>query len=210
MSDTGYYVAPDDGPGPGVLLLHSWWGLTPFFKTTADRLSDEGFSVLVPDLNFGSTFDDPVAAQRHLAEADADRLARLTLSAAALLQEKAETSRIGVLGLSMGGSLGLWASVRLPDVISAVVTLYGAQTIDFAGSEAAYQLHFADDDHLVSADDAAFLEATIGLVDRPVEVFHYPGTTHWFFESDRPAYQPEAAAAVWERSVAFLGAHLGG
>ncbi len=210
MSDTGYYVAPDDGPGPGVLVLPSWWGLTPFFKGTADRLSELGFSVLVPDLNFGATFDDPLAAQMHLAAADADRLARLTLSAAALLHEKAAPGRIGVVGLSMGASLGLWASVRMPDVISTVVSFYGAQTIDFAGSEADYQLHLAADDHLVSDDDAAFLEATIRLVDRPCEVFRYPGTTHWFFEADRPAYRPAAADLAWERTVAFLTARLGG
>ncbi len=210
MSDTGYFVAPPARPGPGVLLLPSWWGLTPFWRRTADRLSDEGYSVLAPDLNFGTVFDDPEAARRHLADADADRLARLTVTSAALLAEKAAAGRIGVVGFSMGASLGLWASVRMPDVIGAVVAFYGTQSIDFDGSEAAYQLHLADTDDLVSDDDAAFLEATIGLVGRPLEVFRYPGTSHWFFEADRPSYQPTAARRAWERTLRFLDAHLGG
>jgi carboxymethylenebutenolidase len=36
--------------------------------------------------------------------------------------------------------------------------------------------------------------------------FHqYAGTGHWFFEPDRAdAYQPEAAALAWARTLAFL------
>jgi dienelactone hydrolase len=35
--------------------------------------------------------------------------------------------------------------------------------------------------------------------------FSYPGTSHWFFESDRPvAFHREAAASAWKRTLAFL------
>ena len=34
-----------DGKGPGVLVLHAWWGLKPFFKQFCDRLAKEGFPV---------------------------------------------------------------------------------------------------------------------------------------------------------------------
>ena len=40
---------------------------------------------------------------------------------------------------------------------------------------------------------------------RPVTFHHYPGTGHWFFESDRAdAYHEEAAELAWERTLAFL------
>ena len=40
--------------------------------------------------------------------------------------------------------------------------------------------------------------------------FHrYPGTRHWFAESDRPAAYDKAAAEIaWDRTVSFLHAHL--
>lgn len=210
VTDAAYFVGPTDEPGPGVLLLHSWWGLTTSVKQTADRLADEGYTVLAPDLNFGPTFTDPEAARRHLARADADRLAALTLASARIVRERsADPGRpIGVVGFSMGASLGLWASVRIPQAIGAVVAYYGTQSIDFAGSESAYLLHLAEHDDLVSDDDAAFMEATMALEHRPVEVARHPGTRHFFSEEAADAHDPEAAAAAWERTLAFLDEHL--
>ncbi len=205
MSDSAYFVSPETG-GPGVLLLHSWWGLTPFFRRLADRLADEGFAVLAPDLNFGATFSDPVPARIHLADADAGRLASLVLAGIGILAEKAE--KVGIVGFSMGASLGLWASIRRAADVDAVAAFYGTQSIDFAGARAAYQIHLADDDDLVSDDEAALMQATIGLEGLPVEVFRYPGTRHWFFEADRAEHDHDAADVAWTRLAHFLAARL--
>ena len=43
---------------------------------------------------------------------------------------------------------------------------------------------------------------------RTVELIRYPGVKHWFFEPDRPTFDPDAAAAAWERTTAFLREHL--
>jgi len=45
----GYLGVPQRGHGPAVLVLHAWWGLTPFFKSVCDRLASEGFVALAPD-----------------------------------------------------------------------------------------------------------------------------------------------------------------
>ncbi len=208
VSDSAYFVMPPDGPGPGVLLLHSWWGLTPFFRRLADRLADRGFTVLAPDLNLGETFEDQEAAQRHLAEANANHLARLVLDSATILGERSAGPRIGAMGFSMGASLALWASVRLPAAFAAVSAFYGTQSIDFAGATAAYQVHLAGTDHLVSEDDAVFMEATMSLEELPVEVHRYDDAKHWFFEEDSTAFRPDDAALAWERTVEFLSRWL--
>src|SRR4029077_2694938 len=64
---TGYLVAPTTGQGPGVLVLPAWWGLTPFFGEPCDRLADEGFVALAPDLHGGRTADKPDEAEALLA-----------------------------------------------------------------------------------------------------------------------------------------------
>lgn len=210
MGDSAYFVAPTEGRGPGVLLLHSWWGLSSFFRELADRFADEGYTVLAPDLNFGKLFDDRGEAQDHLLDANPDRLARLTLTSAKLLQEKADdpTRPIAVVGYSMGASLGLWASVRIPETVGAVSAFYGTQSIDFAGARASYQVHLAEQDPMVVSDEAALMEATISLEELDIESFTYPGTGHWFFEADRPEFQPEAASLAWDRTLRFLGTSL--
>ncbi len=207
MSDSAYFVAPTSGPGPGVLLLHSWWGLTPFFRRLADRLSEEGYTVLVPDLTAGETFSDAEEARDHLADLDADRLASLTLTAAHLVREKAQDPNepIAVVGFSMGASLALWASVRLPESIGKVVAFYGVQSIDFAGSSAKYQLHLVDDDDLVSEDEAVFMQATMGIENLDVEVHRYPDVSHFFFERDQATHDEAAARQAWQRMLEFLG-----
>ncbi len=206
MKDAAYFVSPTSGPGHPLLLLHSWWGLDSGVRRMADRISDEGHTVLVPDLLTGETFDDAQAAEAHLKSLDVDRLASLTQASVHLVREKGadRDAPVSIVGLSMGASLGLWASIRIPEAVSRVVSFYGTQTIDFTGAQAAYQLHFADSDELVDPDEASFMEATIGLSGAPVEVHRYPGTMHWFFEEGGGAYEPGAAELAWDRLEAFL------
>jgi carboxymethylenebutenolidase len=181
--------------------------LSAFFRRAADRLAELGYTVLVPDLNQGALFENAEAAQEHLGDADANRLARLTLDSAMLVQEKSSNPAepISVVGFSMGASLGLWASIRLPDTVGAVAAFYGTQSIDFLGARAAYQIHLAGEDHLVDTDEAVLMEATMSMEGLSVESFRYPGTRHWFFEADRPEYDSAAADLAWERLIRFLG-----
>lgn len=199
-TSSAYYISPAP-PGPGVLLLHSWWGLNSFTKKLADRLADEGFTVLAPDLFLGQTPADQVAAEATLRAADPNHLAATTLSALGVIARQSPS--IGIIGLGMGGSLGLWASVRVPDLIDRVVSFYGTQNIDFAGSRSAYLVHLAEQDPWVTSDDAAFMQATMSLEGLSVELIDYPGTTHGFFEQGIN-YNGESAELAWERTLAFL------
>ena len=113
-----------------------------------------------------------------------------------------------MVGFGMGGSLALWASVRLPDVVGAVVSFYGSQQIDFAGAKAAYLIHLADEDEFITDDEAAFMEATMRLEELDVEVIRHPGTRHGFGEPDGDTFDPGAFDNAWGRSVEFLEKRL--
>lgn len=212
QAGTAYVVAPESGRGPGVLVLHAWWGLTPFFKTVCDRLADEGFVTLAPDLNLGRQAHTPDDAEALLASMDPNRVADLVLSSAATLRSLPITTDdpIGVVGFSMGASWALWLSGRAPQQVKAVVAFYGTQDIDFEGTQSAYLGHFAEHDEFEDDDTVAFLQAQLRLLGREVEFHTYPGTGHWFFEEDRlAAFDPAAARQAWDRTTHFLRRHLG-
>src|SRR5260221_7208861 len=51
----GYLATPDAAAGPGVVVLHEWWGLTEPIRQACDRLAEAGFGALAPDLYRGKT-----------------------------------------------------------------------------------------------------------------------------------------------------------
>src|SRR3990172_1734499 len=58
------YLAVREEGGPGVLVLHAWWGLKPFFKQVCDQLAEQGFTALAPDMYQGriaTTIDEAEA-----------------------------------------------------------------------------------------------------------------------------------------------------
>lgn len=204
MRELVYFVQGDQGDGPGVLLLHSLWGLTSSVKGLCDDLAGHGFTVVAPDLNFGELPETTHEGLEHLQKASPDRLASLVLTSAQLLEARTLDGPIGVVGFGMGGSLGLWASVRLAEVFGAAVSFYGAQQIDFSGSRSSYLIHLAELDDFITDDEAAFMEATIGLESRPVDVVVYPGTRHGFCEPDGETFDPDAFDLSWRRTIDFL------
>ena len=50
FAGTGYLALPAGGAGPGILVLHAWWGLTDHVRHVCDQLATEGYLALAPDL----------------------------------------------------------------------------------------------------------------------------------------------------------------
>ncbi len=206
-STTAYADVPRSGRGPGVLLLGSWWGLSDALKDRVNQLADAGFTAIAPDL-LGTVATDDDHGRRLLAEADPNQLVAGVQSCADALSRMPATpdAPIAVVGLSMGGSLGLWYSERFPDRVSAVVSFYGSQQIDFTETRADYQLHLVEGDPMVDDDEVVLMAASIGLAGRHVERFDYAGVSHHFAEPGTPSYDPDAAELAWSRSIDFLRA----
>jgi len=207
---SAYLVVPDEGPGHGVLVLHSWWGLDAATKGVVERLADAGYTALAPDLLGGIRPQDADAARDALAETDPNATAALVLSSVVALRAHSAvpTGPVAVLGFSMGASWALWLGTRQPDSIDAVVAYYGSQDIDFEALSSPVLGHFAEDDPFVTDDQLVEMQAHLLLLDKHVEFHRYEGTGHWFAE-DTPIGPADAAAAslAWERTLAFLAEH---
>ncbi len=203
---TAYLALPAGDTGPGVLVLHGWWGLTPFFRDVCDRLAAAGFVALAPDFFAGETADTAEDAESLLAAASPDQLAHLSRSSLVTLRDVPGTpdGPVGVLGFSMGASMALWLAARVPEEVAATAVFYGVQDIDMADATCAFLGHFAEDDPLVPDDDLTLLEADLHLLGRSTEFHRYPGTEHWFFEQDQPQFDEAAADLAWDRTLDFF------
>ncbi|MEX0768587.1 MAG: dienelactone hydrolase family protein [Microthrixaceae bacterium] len=202
-----YLVQPDSGPSHGVLLLHSWWGLTRSVKDVVESLADNGHTVLAPDLLGGVVPDDAEEAQQLLAESDPNATAALIMSSlVALRANTADPQRpVSVVGFSMGASWALWLATRLPLDVDAVVAYYGCQNIEFDDLAAPVLGHFAQSDPLVTEDDLVEMHSRLLLSEKSFELHRYEGTSHWFAESGVEGhFNASAAELAWQRTMEFL------
>lgn len=204
---------PEAGAGPGVLVLHAWWGLTPFFKTVCGRLAREGFVALAPDLYHGVTASTDDEAKRLRFELDCDTVRRKVAAAVHSLckHPAVRGPSLGVVGFSLGAYLALRLARSNPDDVRAVVVFYANEGGRFDGAQAAFLGHFAANDGCwLGARAVASLETRLRAAGCEVTFHTYEGTRHSFFEADRSeAYAAEAAGLAWERTVEFLRSKLG-
>ncbi len=214
---SAYLAVPEGGSGPGVLVLHAWWGLTDVFKRVCDRLAEAGFVALAPDLYHGKTTTSVEEAEALGAALDQDveRWRGDIAGAMQFLRQHDAThlaggrGKLAFVGFSLGDAYALDMSVRMSDQIAAVVVFYGSYPgLDYRRASAAYLCHFAEDDPFEPAESVAQMEQELQAAGRPVTVYTYPGTKHWFFEDNRPEYDAEAARLAWERTIAFLHERL--
>jgi len=205
----GFLVVPSSGKGPGVLVLHAWWGLNDTIRSFCARLADFGFVAFAPDLYSGKVASDIAGAQALAKALDANHVqAKAQVAEAAqFLAAQAEpaSSGIAVVGFSLGAYYALDVAAALPEHVRSVVLFYGTGGGDHVRSRASYLGHFAQNDPYEPKEGVDALQASLRKAGRPVAFHRYAGTGHWFFEPDRPqAYNEAAAKLAWDRTLAFL------
>lgn len=205
---SGYLAAPAGGTGPAVLVLHAWWGLNDTFKALCDRLAAEGFLAFAPDM-FNGRIAATVDEAMNMGDVrEADYVEEAALAAVRYITQR-QPGGIGVVGFSFGAAWAIVLSKLFPEDVRAVVLFYGAYAPDLSAAKAAFLGHFAEVDEWEPREGVEELRGALEAAGRPVAFHFYPGAGHWFFEPDRPdAYQPEAAALAWARTLAFLREQL--
>jgi carboxymethylenebutenolidase len=205
----GYLAMPERGEGPGVLVLHAWWGLNDTMRAVCTRLAEAGFVAFAPDLYHGKVADTIADAETLGKALDSNHLqAKAEIAdATRFLSERAGQADRGlaVIGFSLGAYYALDLAAADPEHIRSVVLFYGTGGGDYRNSRAAYLGHFAENDEFEPQSNVDDLDESLRRAGRPVTFYRYPGTGHWFFEPDRTeAYNQFAATLAWERTLSFL------
>jgi carboxymethylenebutenolidase len=211
----GYFALPASGSGPGVIVIQEWWGLTTHIALIADRLAGEGYVALAPDLYGGTTTHDAEEALQLMLQLPVDRAARDLRGAVDYLLSRDEVAgeTLGVVGFCMGGAFVLQLAVQEGDKIAAAVAFYpvGYFPDDYAGLQAAVLIQISDGDEINPPTLAEELTEKISAgTRRKPEIAHYPAGHAFLNEEDLlGTFDAEQAKIAWDRTVAFLRAHLG-
>jgi carboxymethylenebutenolidase len=221
-----FLVLPERTPAPAVLVHHDINGANDFYKDLARRLAAAGYIAALPDLFFrqGPPRDDSREAIR---ERGAELVQTRTLGDIAaslrwLRGHGGATGKLGTIGFCMGGSLVMLAACREPTP-DASVTYYGfpvrqrtpnnailALDEDEVANVASPLLGFwGDQDRGVGMDNVAAYDDKLTKYHKPHEFVIYPGLGHGFLTFDPNALAFADSQASWERTLGFLGEHLG-
>jgi carboxymethylenebutenolidase len=213
---TGHYVEPaSGGKAPGIVVIQEWWGLNDQIKGVADRLSEAGYRVLVPDLYRGKLGLAAKEAEHLMTGLDfADAASQDIRGAVQYL--KGSSAKVGVTGFCMGGALTILTSVFVPEC-DAAVCWYGFPPLDYVDAsqiKAPLMGHFATQDAFFPIAQADALDEKLSKAKVAHEFFKYDAAHA--FANEKPEdpsvavrYDAAAADLAWQRTMPFLKTHLG-
>lgn len=211
---TGYLARPEGGTGgPGVVVIHEWWGLNDNIRSMTRQLAGRGYAALAVDLYGGRVADEPSGAQELMASVMEDReAARENLRAAhAYLDREVEAERVAAIGWCFGGMWSLRTALLLPTDLDAAVVYYGPPVTDptrLATLEMPILGHFGMEDGSIPADTVRRFASVLDSLQVPNAIHLYEGAGHAFANPSGTSYRPEAAETAWTRTLDFLAEHL--
>lgn len=214
----GYVARPADGaPHPAVVVIQEWWGLNHHIKAVAERLAQEGFVALAPDLYHGTVvlYGEPNDAQKAMMAMDEAQVINDLRGAIQTLRQQSyvDPKRVGVVGFCMGGRIALAAASQFPQEVGAAIGFYPAgfdpSPADAAAIGAPVLVLYAEQDHYAPEAHRNRVRQVLTDQGKTFDWVVYAGTDHAFFNDERPeVHHPAAAADAWQRTLAWLRTHV--
>ncbi len=208
-----YTPANGKGPFPALVVIQEWWGLVPWVKEQANKLSDQGYVTLAVDLYRGKSATDPAEARQLATSLSRERADGDLLAAVQFLksQKNVDAKRIGAIGWCMGGGFAFDLASQDPALKAAVIN-YGRVSDDPAtlkNINAAVLGIFGGKDQAYPADTVHKFEQQMKALGKKIELTVYPDAGHAFENpNNKTGYREQDAADAWRKTVAFLGANL--
>ena len=215
---------------PGVVLYMDAFGPRPALDQMAERLSGEGYVVLVPDLFYRFGDYGPFDAKTAFREEASARQLRVMIDGTSQAMTAADTAYFldalgetgvdgpaGVVGYCMGGSRALSAAAAHPDRVAAAASFHGGNLasdkpdsphLKASSIKARVFVGAAGVDGSFPPEQAArFVEAfRAAEVDFTLE--NYVGMAHGWCVPDHSVYDEAGAERHWRRLLTFFGETL--
>jgi carboxymethylenebutenolidase len=224
-----YYAHPtNEGPHPGVVVIHHMPGWDEWTCEVARKFAHHGYAAVAPSLYFrvGDGADEAVVAKVRESGGvpDEQMLGDVTGAIDFLRSQPHASGKVGVIGFCSGGRHTYLAACKIP-AIDAAVDCWGGRVVvndpaDLtpkrplevltmtAGLSCPLLGIFGNDDKNPSPADVNRTEDVLKQLGKTYEFHRYDGAGHGFFSNDRPAYRPQQAVDGWQKVFAFFGKHL--
>lgn len=220
---TGYLAWNDayEGPRPGILVVHEWWGHNDFARDQAEKLASAGYTAFALDMyGSGKLADHPRDAQAFMQEATANLdnvVARFTAAKDILKDhESVDPDKIAAQGYCFGGTVVL-NMARIGMDLAGVVSYHGSlgSAIEPAEGEvsARIQVYTGGADPMVPADQVSDFVMNMHKAGADYTLVSFPGVLHSFMnpgadrfaeEFDMPVgFDQHAAERSWEGTMRF-------
>ena len=207
------YTPEVQGPLPGIVVIHEWWGLNDWVKEQASKLADQGYVALAIDLYRGKVATTPDMAHELTRSIQGKRLISDLHAAYAFLksQPNVKPDRIAAIGWCMGGGFALDMALVEPTLAATVIN-YGELETDpneLKKINGPILGLFGAQDHGITSDDVHKFEATLKQLGKKIDVTIYPDAGHAFQNrNNKSAYRPADTEDAWKRTTAFLASRL--
>jgi carboxymethylenebutenolidase len=206
------------GTVPGaVLVIHEVFGLNDHIKSIADRISAQGYLALAPDFFVRAPEPPPkdttdMAALRKAASSIPAEVAIKDMQAALDYMKSIDGVRrhFASIGFCMGGGFSYQIATHTKDLKGAVI-FYGRTPIELVPQVSCPLLgSFGSLDTGIPPEKLKEFEDALKKAGKKADIKIYEGAKHGFFNDTRPeAYNAEAAADAWQRTLKFFREQLG-
>jgi carboxymethylenebutenolidase len=231
-SAEAFFVAPNGGKHPAVLMWPDVAGLRDAFISMATRLAEAGYAVLAVNPYYRSSklpilkvFDEWRSEEgrakiRPMVEAlDSAGIASDGKTFVAWLDQQPEVDtarKVGSMGYCMSGSFTFRTAAATPERVGAIGSFHGGGLASdepdsphtlFANMEAAALVCIASSDHERQPESKGTLESAARAAGRTAEIEVYPANHGWCV-LDSPVYDEAQAERAWSRMLATFDAYL--
>ncbi|RTR02864.1 dienelactone hydrolase family protein [Halomonas nitroreducens] len=216
------------GPLPAVVLFTDIGGLRPCYHEKAQRLADNGYAVLMPNVYYrdatgtvvpeGKSFRDPDVRPTLLGYAEhltPEAQARDFVALLDCIDAEAEfaDSKVGVVGYCMTGAFALRMAAEHPGRVAAAAGFHSARLAEAGDPTSPVQVvgtiegrvYFghADQDELLPPAQIAHVDEALAEAGVHFTTELYKGAAHGFTAKDAPSYDA-AADALHHKRLAML------
>jgi dienelactone hydrolase len=216
------YPTGAQGPRPGVIVVHEWWGFNDYARMRARKLAEMGYVGFAIDMfGGGKQASHPDDAQKFMMEVvgNPDLMMKRFAAAKALLagDPRVDPNKIAAIGYCFGGAVVL-NMARAGMDLDAVASFHGMLAAPSPMKPGKYPgaifVATGGSDPFVPPEQVDAFKKEMDAAGAKYDVVIYPNTKHAFTNPEATEngkkfnlpleYNPEADADSWAKLEQFL------